>query len=95
MSVLPGLLFLGVAIGIGVWRIRKTVRAPEEKALKAKPPPLWKGVFVHPGHARADVLQPSLVALGTDDFTKSVFGSIETLTLPEPVTRNQTMFMRL
>lgn len=83
MSVLLGLLFLAVVIGVGIWRMRKTVRAPEEEALKAKPPPFLKGIFVHPGHAWVEVLQPSLVAVGTDDFARSVFGSIEKLTLPE------------
>jgi len=83
MSVLLGLFFLAVVIGVGIWRMRKTVRAPEEEALKAKPPPFLKGIFVHPGHAWVEVLQPSLVAVGTDDFVRSVFGSIEKLTLPE------------
>jgi glycine cleavage system H lipoate-binding protein len=84
MSVLLGLLFLALAIGIGIWRTMKTVPVPEGEVLKAKPPPLWRGIFVHPGHAWVEVLQPSLVVLGADDFAKSVFGSVERLTLPEP-----------
>jgi len=83
MSVFIGLLFLVVVIGIGVWRMRKAVRVPEEELVKAKPPPFLKGIFVHPGHAWVEVLQPSLVTVGADDFTNSVFGSVDKLTLPE------------
>ena len=84
MVVIILLLFLAVVIGIGIWRQRKAVRVPEEEALKAKAPSLWKGLFVHPGHAWVEVLEPSLVAVGVDEFTKSVFGSVETMTLPQP-----------
>lgn len=84
MVVIILLLFLAVVIGIGIWRQRKAVRVPEEEALKAKAPPLWKGLFVHPGHAWVEVLEPSLVAVGADEFTKSVFGSVERMTLPQP-----------
>jgi glycine cleavage system H lipoate-binding protein len=86
MVVIILLLFLAVAIGIGIWRQRKAVRVPEEEVLKVKAPPLWKGIFVHPGHAWVEVLEPSLVAVGADEFTKSVFGSVERMTLPQPGT---------
>ncbi|MGB2697613.1 MAG: hypothetical protein WBD28_07120 [Candidatus Zixiibacteriota bacterium] len=84
MSVLLGLIFLAVIIGIGIWRARKAVPVPEKEALRAKPPPGWQGIFVHPGHAWVQVLEPSLVSAGADEFTRSVFGSVERLTLPEP-----------
>jgi glycine cleavage system H lipoate-binding protein len=77
------LLFVAIAIGIGIWRSRKAVLVPEEEALRAKPPPFWKGIFVHPGHSWVEVIEPALVAVGADDFTKSVFGSVEKLTLPQ------------
>jgi len=84
MSVIIGLLFVAMVIGISLWRQRKAVPVPEEEALKAKPVPFWKGIFVHPGHAWVEVLEPNLVAVGTDEFTKSVFGSVERFRLPEP-----------
>lgn len=96
MSVLIGLIFLAIVIGIALWRKRKAVPVPEEetsisiwqkgKVSKIRPSPAWKGIFVHPGHAWVDILEPNLVAVGIDEFTKSVFGSIEQLTLPEPGT---------
>ena len=84
MSVIIGLLFVAIVIGISLWRQRKAVPVPEEEVLKAKPVPFWKGIFVHPGHAWVEVLEPNLVAVGTDEFTKSVFGSVERFRLPEP-----------
>ena len=89
MVVLLIILFLVVAVGIGIWRQRKVVSVPEREALKAKPPPKWQGIFVHPGHAWVEVLEPSLVSVGADDFTRSVFGSVERLTLPKPGTMVQ------
>jgi glycine cleavage system H lipoate-binding protein len=89
MSVILGLLFLAMAIGIGVWRQRKTSTAREKEAMTVKLAPSWKGIFVHPGHAWVEVIEPSLVAIGTDQFTRSVFGSVERLTLPQPGTMIQ------
>ena len=86
MSVILAPLFVGIAIGIGYWLQRKRARVPQEEALKAKPPPFLAGVFVHPGHAWLEVIEPNLVAVGADQFTKSVFGSVEELSLPKPGT---------
>jgi glycine cleavage system H lipoate-binding protein len=84
MSVIIGLLFVAVVIGISLWRQRKAIPVPGE-AFKAKPvPSFWKGIFVHPGHAWVEVLDPNLVAVGADEFTRSVFGSVERFRLPEP-----------
>jgi glycine cleavage system H lipoate-binding protein len=89
MSVILALLFVGIAIGIGAWFQRKRARVPQKEALKAKPLPFLAGIFVHPGHAWVEVLPTNLVAVGADEFTKSVFGSVEELTLPEPGTEIQ------
>jgi len=92
MSVILGLLFLAIVIGIAIWRQRKAVPASEEKVpltIKLKLPSIWKRIFVHPGHAWVKVLEPSLIAVGVDDFTSSVFGSVEALSLPHPGTRIQ------
>lgn len=80
-----GLLFVAIVIGISIWRERRAVTVPEG-AVKAKPSLLWKGIFVHPGHAWVEVVEPNLVAIGTDEFTKSLFGSVEQFRLPEPGT---------
>jgi len=86
MSVIFGLIFLAIAIGTGVWLERKRVPVAEEPALKRKPVNIGETIFVHPGHAWVEVIEPSLVAVGTDAFTKSVFGSVERFRLPEPGT---------
>jgi len=83
MSVILALLFAGIAIGTGVWLQRRRAGVPKEEALKAKLPAFLKGVFVHPGHAWVEVIEPNLVAVGVDQFTRSVFGSVERLTLPD------------
>ena len=83
MSVILALLFLGIAIGVGAWLQRRRAAVPQEERLKAKLPPLLSGIFLHPGHAWVQVVQPDLVTVGLDDFTQSVFGSVEELALPE------------
>jgi len=84
MSVILALVFAGIAIGIGVWLQRRRAGVPRKVTLKAKLPAFLKGVFVHPGHAWVEVIEPNLVAVGADQFTRSVFGSVERLTLPNP-----------
>jgi glycine cleavage system H protein len=83
MSVILALLFLGIAIGVGAWLQRRRAAVPREGRLKAKPPPLLSDIFLHPGHAWVQLVQPDLVTVGLDDFTRSVFGSVEELALPE------------
>ncbi|MFH1337041.1 MAG: glycine cleavage system protein H [Candidatus Zixiibacteriota bacterium] len=41
-----------------------------------------KGIFAHPSHTWAEVVQPNLVNVGMDKFTPSVFGSIQVIDLP-------------
>jgi len=83
MSVIIILIFVATAIGISVWRERKTIAVPEVKSMKTKLSSALKGLFVHPGHTWVEVFEPSLVMVGADEFTKAVFGSVEQLTLPE------------
>jgi len=99
MSVLLALIFLAIVIVIAVlrkrkavtqevtslsiWRKKEAFAVAKEKTSKLKPSPLWKGIFVHPGHAWVNVLEPNLVAVGIDEFTRSVFGSIEQIAFPE------------
>jgi glycine cleavage system H protein len=86
MSVILALLFVGIAIGIGTWLERKHAKIPQKETLKAKLTPIMQGIFVHPGHAWVEAVKPNLVTVGTDEFTKSVFGSVKRFTLPEPGT---------
>lgn len=86
MSMIFLALFLALAIGVGAWLQKRHAQAPHGEVVKAKRAPLWEGLFVHPGHAWLEVLEPNLVAVGVDDFTRSVFGSIDELALPEPGT---------
>ncbi len=86
MSVILALLFVGIAIGIGTWLERKHAAVPQKEAHKAKLIPFMEGIFVHPGHAWVEAIKPNLVTVGTDEFTKSVFGSVDRFTLPEPGT---------
>jgi glycine cleavage system H lipoate-binding protein len=81
MSVLIILIFVAIAIGISVYRNRKAV--PGTQSVKIRLSNALKGLFVHPGHAWVEVFEPSLVAVGVDDFTKSVFGTVEQLTPPQ------------
>ena len=41
-----------------------------------------KGIFAHPSHTWAEVVQPNLVNVRMDKFTSSVFGSIQEIELP-------------
>lgn len=82
MSIIIILLFVAIAIGISIWREKKV--APVADKVRVKLSTAWKGLFVHPGHTWVEVFEPSLVAVGADEFTKAVFGSVERLTPPEP-----------
>jgi glycine cleavage system H lipoate-binding protein len=86
MSIVLWVLFIVIAIGIGAWLQRRRGEVPQEKAARAKVSSFLEGIFVHPGHAWVEVIEPSLVAVGADEFTKSVFGSVEELNLPQPGT---------
>lgn len=83
MSVILALLFLGIAIAVGAWLQSRRAKVPQAQVAKAKPPPFLAGLFVHPGHAWLEVMEPNLVAVGVDEFTKSVFGSVDKVTFPE------------
>lgn len=84
MSVLLALLFLGIAVAIGYWLEKRRAGVPREEVLEAKFPYGEGAFFVHPGHAWVKVVEPNLVTVGVDEFTRSVFGSVEELALPEP-----------
>lgn len=86
MSAILILLFVGIAIGVGYWLQRRRAKVPQEELVKTKSPPFLAGLFVHPGHAWLEVVEPNLVAIGADQFTKSVFGSVEEVMFPEPGT---------
>jgi glycine cleavage system H protein len=41
-----------------------------------------RGIFTHPSHTWAEIVEPNLVNVGMDKFTSSVFGSINEIKLP-------------
>jgi glycine cleavage system H protein len=86
VSIILAILFLGIALGIGFWLERRRAKAPRKEVKRAKLPSVVGSFFVHPGHAWVEVLEPDLVTVGTDEFTRSVFGSVDELTLPPPGT---------
>lgn len=42
-----------------------------------------RGIFTHPTHTWAEVVQPNLVNVGMDRFTSSVFGTIQEIQVPK------------
>jgi glycine cleavage system H protein len=77
-----------IAIGflivfIFFWKFLNTPRYQPVRATVVKPFELIKGLFGHPSHTWAEVVQPNLVNVGMDKFTSSVFGSIEKMELPK------------
>lgn len=83
MSIILWVFFIAIAIGIGAWLQGRRAKVPRREVVKAKVPQFLEGIFVHPGHAWVEVLEPNLVAVGTDEFTQSIFGSVEELALPD------------
>ncbi len=76
-----------IAIGfmlvfIVFWRL---LNAPRRRPLResvAESFEILKGIFAHPSHTWAEVVQPNVVNVGMDKFTSSVFGSIQGIELP-------------
>lgn len=82
MSIILAILFFGIVILIGFLINRKTVPVAEKK-LSEKNVFVPKGIFTHPGHAWVEVVEPDVVSVGMDRFTKSVFGSIDNIKIPQ------------
>jgi len=71
-----------MVIFIVFWRV---LNAPRRRPLResvAESFQVFKGMFAHPSHTWAEVVQPSLVNVGMDKFTSSVFGSVQKIELP-------------
>jgi glycine cleavage system H protein len=84
MSIILLVLFIGMAIGVGAWLQKRAGRVPQEDRAGIRAPSFPGWTFAHTGHAWVDVIAHNLVTVGVDEFTKSVFGSVEELTAPEP-----------
>ena len=78
MSLIIGLIFLAIILTLALLRGKKIVPVLEQKMAEN-----FKGVFAHPNHTWVEAIQPDLAYVGTDEFTKSVFGSVEKFELPE------------
>lgn len=71
-----------MAIFLLFWKL---LNAPQRRVVTesvARSLKFIKGIFAHPSHTWAQVVQPDLVNVGMDKFTSSVFGSIEDIELP-------------
>ncbi len=76
-----------IAIGFMVifivfWRVLNAPRRRPVRESIAESFQIIKGIFAHPSHTWAEVVQPNLVNVGMDKFTSSVFGSIKGIELP-------------
>ena len=69
-------------IFIAFWRLLNAPRRQRVRESIAESFQRIKGIFAHPGHTWAEVVQPDLVNVGMDKFTSSVFGSIQKIELP-------------
>jgi glycine cleavage system H protein len=71
-----------IVVFVLFWRLLNApARRPVREAV-AESVEFLKGVFAHPGHTWAEVVQPNVVNVGMDRFTSSVFGSIQEIELP-------------
>ena len=71
-----------MVIFIVFWRL---LNAPPPRPVResvAESFEIIKGIFAHPSHTWAQVVQPNLVNVGMDKFTASVFGSVQEIELP-------------
>jgi len=83
MSIIAAILFFGAVMIIGLLVKRKTAPLTEKVPIQKKDVPVLKGIFVHPSHTWAEVVEPDLVNVGMDKFAKSMFGSINKIGVPE------------
>lgn len=67
---------------IAFWRVLNAPRRRVVVEAIAESFQRIKGIFAHPSHTWAEVLQPNLVNVGLDKFTSSVFGSIQKIQVP-------------
>jgi glycine cleavage system H protein len=82
IEYLIAILFMGLFIVF--WRLLNTPRPSAVAEVVAESVRALRGIFAHPSHTWAEVIQPNLVTVGMDRFTSSVFGSIEGIELPSP-----------
>jgi glycine cleavage system H protein len=71
-----------LVIFIAFWRLLNAPRRLPVRESIAESVQIIKGIFAHPSHTWAEVVQPNLVNVGMDKFTSSVFGSIQEIELP-------------
>jgi glycine cleavage system H protein len=82
IEYLIAIVFMGLFILF--WRVLNAPRPSPVTEVVAESLQALKGVFAHPSHTWAEVVQPNFVNVGMDRFASSVFGSIEEIELPTP-----------
>jgi glycine cleavage system H protein len=65
------------------WRLLNAPIYRPVRQFMAEASRMIRGVFTHPSHTWAEVVQPNLVKIGMDKFTSSVFGSVKEIELPK------------
>jgi glycine cleavage system H protein len=71
-----------IVIFIVFWRVLNAPRRSPVRESVTESLQMIKGLFAHPSHTWAEVVQPDLVNVGMDKFASSVFGSIGEIELP-------------
>jgi glycine cleavage system H protein len=74
---------------LAFWKILNSPRSRPVTEVVSRSLEYLKGVFAHPSHTWAEVVQPDLVTVGADKFTSSVFGTIQEIQLPK---QGQTIY---
>ncbi|MCJ7508883.1 MAG: glycine cleavage system protein H [candidate division Zixibacteria bacterium] len=69
-------------IFIAFWKVLNAPRRLPVREAVAESFEMLKGIFAHPSHTWAEVIQPNLVQVGIDRFASSVFGSVQGIELP-------------
>ena len=77
-------ILLLVAIDAVLERRRQPQTAPATVPPMATEPVLPAGLFVHPGHAWAEILRSGLVRIGLDDLVRQALGKPDRLLLRNP-----------
>ncbi|MGB7060718.1 MAG: glycine cleavage system protein H [Candidatus Zixiibacteriota bacterium] len=81
-SVEYGIAVAFMLLFILFWRVLNAPRGRAVTETIAESLQALKGIFAHPSHTWAEVVQPNLVNVGMDKFTSSVFGSVQGIELP-------------
>ncbi len=78
--LIVAVMFIAI-IAISYWRSRK-IRQETRDPVPERTPAVTPGVYYHPAHTFAKVMDDNLVKVGMDDFARQAFGQIDAIKLP-------------